>query len=143
MTYRPSAASNASSLSDTRVNNTGSTILKGTPVRLNVMGELDFVNVGLENEALGIAGLASVDIPNGANGFITLSGKITNITTTAVLGDLVWIAKSGGLTNLKPTIGIDGFVAGDFVIIVGVIGKNQDNPANKDLIINLAIVGQL
>jgi hypothetical protein len=143
MTYRPTGAATSTSVSDNRINNTGVTILKATPVRFNTAGELEFINVGIEAETLSIAGVASADIPTATAGNVITSGKIANVSTIAIFGDVVWVAKSGGLTNLKPSIGIDGFVAGDFVVVVGVIAKNQDNPGNKDLVVNINLVGQL
>ena len=143
MTYRPTGAATSTNISDNRMNNTGVTILKATPARFNTLGELEFVNVAIEAETLSIAGVASSDIPNATSGNVVTTGKISNVTTIAVFGDVVWVSKSGGLTNLKPSIGIDGFVAGDFVVVVGVIAKNSDNPANKDLVVNINLVGQL
>lgn len=143
MSFRPYQKINASSVSDSRPNNTGSPLPKGTPVRINVSGELDIIDVGVEAEAFSAAGVVLETIANGASGDIINSGKITDITTTAVLGDVVFVSKTGGLTNVKPSIGVSGFVAGDLVIRVGVIAKNEDNPSLKDLIVSLAIVAQL
>lgn len=143
MSYRPYANLTASGLSDTRENNTGVTITKGSPIRINSSGELDFVNVTVEAEALNVAGVAGETILTGTTGNFLSSGKVENITTTATFGDLVYISKSGTLTASKPSIGVDGFVSGDFVISVGVIAKNTNSPIAKDLIVNINVEGQL
>ena len=57
--------------------------------------------------------------------------------------DVLYVSKTGGVTNVKPSIGVDGFTAGDVIIRLGVVSKNRDNPSNKDLIVNVAIIGVL
>lgn len=143
MTFRPYSALQSSGVSDERTNNTGVTINKGTPVRINSSGELGFVNVAVENEVLNIIGVASQSILDGSSGTAVGSGKIEDITTGFALGDTVWLSKSGGLTNIKPSIGINGFVTGDIVVFIGVIAKNESNPALKDLIVAIERQGQL
>lgn len=143
MSFRPYDKLKASGIEDSRPNNTGTSIPKGTPVRINTSGELDFIDVTNENEILNIAGVATQTIPNGSNGFFSSSGKIEDITTTADFGDFVFVSKSGNITNTKPSIGIGGFVSGDFIVSVGVVAKNQSNPVLKDLLINIDIQGQL
>lgn len=143
MTYRPYNALTASGLSDIRTNNSGVSINKGVPVRINAAGELDFINVSVEAQALSVAGIAGQTIPNSTSGTFLSSGKVEDITTTANFGDTMYISKTGELTNTKPSVGIDGFIAGDFVVSVGVIAKNEGNPLLKDLIINIDVQGQL
>ena len=143
MTFRPYNQLTSSGVSDARPNNTGATITKGTPVRINTSGELDFIDVSLEDESINVAGVTTQDILDGANGDFLNSGKIPNITTTASFGDTVYVSKTGTLTSTKPSIGVDSFVSGDLVIQVGVIAKNISNPVLKDLIVNIDIIGQL
>jgi len=143
VTFRPYNQLTASGVTDTRPNNTGVTIPKATPVRMNSSGELDFVNVSVESEVFGISGVTNSDIANGSSGNLNSAGKVSNITTSGAFGDLLYISKSGGLTEVKPSIGVAGFVAGDFVVSIGVIGKNESDPLLKDLIVNVDIKGQL
>ena len=143
MTYRPYTSLAAASLSDTGLNNTGVAINKGIPVRIDSIGNLAFIDVSIEGEVDNIAGVATESIANAAIGGFATAGRLEDITTTAVLGDLVYVSKAGGLTNLKPSDGIGGFLVGDFVISVGVVAKNQTNPLLKDLIININLEGQL
>ena len=143
MSYRPYNKITTVAISDTRTNNTGVTMAKGTPARINSNGELDFVDVSLESSSFPVVGLISQDIADGSFGNFLTVGKVTDITTTASFGDVVFVSKTGGLTNIKPTIGVEGFIEGDFVIQVGVVAKNEDNPSLKDLILNVSLVSQL
>lgn len=143
MSFRPYTEIKSSGVEDERTNNTGITINKGVPVRINTSGELDFINVSVEAEAINVSGVASEPITNGSKGSVVNSGKISDIATTAALGDIVYVSKSGSLTNVKPSIGVSGFVAGDFVVMVGIIAKNESNPTLKDLMLNVDVVGQL
>lgn len=131
------------SVADNLPNNTGVTITKLTPVRIDGSGDIDTVDVSTEAEALATIGVAAEDILNGETGDIANSGRIEDITTSASNGDVLYIDKTGALSNVKPQIGVGSFVAGDFVIFVGTVTKNQDNGSNKDLLINVTIIGQL
>lgn len=148
MGYNPNFSGVASALSSLLVqtnesNVTGGTLNKLTPVRINSSGNMATIDVSVEVEALAIAGILDKNVPDNDSGSIVNSGRITEITTSAVLGDILYVSKSGGVTNIKPAIGIGGFVADDFVIRLGVVAKNQDNALNKDLLVNISIVGQL
>ncbi len=143
MTFRPYDQLTASGVSDTRTNNSGVTFNKGTPVRINSNGELDFINVSVEAEALAVAGVVSETILDGNPGTFLNSGKIEDVTTSANFGDTLYISKSGALTDTKPSIGVGGFVASDFVISIGVVAKNESNPSLKDLVLNVDVIGQL
>jgi hypothetical protein len=143
MTYRPYEEIKSTAVEGRAANNTGVTIPKSTPIRVNTSGEIDFVNVANESQILNVYGAAAQSIPNGDSGNIAGSGRIEDITTTFDFGDVVYISKTGGLTNQKPSDGVDGFVAGDFVILMGVIAKNESNPSLKDLILTVERIGQL
>lgn len=125
-------------------NSTGSTLPKAKPVSINTSGELQVVDVTNEPNAMATVGVVASAISNGASGYVITNGLIQNITTSFSFGDALFIAPGGSLTNIYPTIGnTDGFAAGNFVIRVGVISKNTTTPTNKDLIVNISIVGQL
>lgn len=123
-------------------NNSGGTIPKGIPVRVTPTG-FNLINVSDENEVHAVAGVLLSNTINGANGEVVSGGLVDNISISATIGDIMYIAKDGGLTNIKPSIGTNGFVSGDWVVRVGVIAKNIDNPLAKDLIVNIDIVGEL
>lgn len=143
MTYRPYNQLTSSGTTESRPNNTGVTITKASPVIINSSGELDTVDVSVEADALSVAGVAAADILDSTNGNIINSGRLTDITTTAAFGDVLYAGKLTSLTNVKPSVGIGGFATGDLVVIIGVVAKNIDNPSIKDLVLNINIVGQL
>jgi hypothetical protein len=150
MTYKPynviiqEAAQTGSSAQIIELtNNSGSPIANLQPVSVDASGDIKGTDVSIENDAIKFLGLASQNIPNGSSGNVVISGRIANISTTLSFGSYVYVSKSGGLTDILPTEGVNGFVAGDYVIRVGVIARNQDNPLNKDIIIYPALIGQL
>lgn len=123
-------------------NNSGLTILKGTPVRLTPTGMLT-IDVSDESHVDSIAGIVKSDVAPSAIGEVVGSGTVYDITTSFAVGDAVYISKTGALTNIKPSIGVAGFTAGDFVVRIGVIARNTDNVLLKDLLISMQIMGQL
>lgn len=142
-TIQNQISGNNASLTSNPENNTGSTIVKATPIRIDSLGDIATIDLSVEDESLAIVGVTSESISDGASGTIVTSGKVTDITTTATFDDIMYVSKTGTLTNIKPDIGVSGFAAGDFVISVGVISKNETNPSLKDLTVNIQIVGQL
>lgn len=114
-------------------NNTGIPIPKGTPVRINNLGELDTINVADITHATKVLGVAAEAIDTGSIGTVTTSGKVYDIVTTADFGDIVYIDKFGGLTNVMPEVGVSNFASGDFFIRVGMITRSTTNPTQKDL----------
>jgi hypothetical protein len=146
MTYRPYAAIVSAiesfNVKSSLLNSSGLTIQKHAPVRLNTSGDLSVIDVSLDAHALGTMGVANELIVNGSYGEVVTHGKAEDIAGFS-FGDFIYVSKTGGLTSALPSEGVDGFVAGDWVIRVGVIGKNEDNPLLKDLFINFQIIGQL
>lgn len=145
MTYNPNARGvPAISRAAARAgqNQTGFNILKGTPVRVTSTG-IAKIDPSTESNIDGLAGVVKDDIANGFQGEIISAGLIENITTSYSPGDIIYIAKDGSLTNSKPQIGVAGFLESDFIVKIGVIAKNNDNPLLKDLIVTMQIIGQL
>ena len=118
-------------------------ILKGTPVRLDVNGNLQLIDPSSEDDVTAIAGVVDSDILPGNTGDVVNSGRLDNISTTAAIGSPLYIDKNGALTDIKPSIGVNGFQAGDFVVFLGVVAKNKVNPSNKDLLVRIQLIGQL
>lgn len=148
MSYNPLLRGNvlealANEAGDNIENNSGLTIAKATPVRIDTDGNMRSINVSVEAEALAVAGVARENIISGNSGPVLSSGRVEDIVTTANNGDVLYVAKTGGLTNIKPSIGVGGFVSGDFVIRIGVLYKNEDDPLKQDLLLNISVVGQL
>ena len=149
MTYRPftdiinAAAASSSSTKTLLVNNSGTTLPALTPVRLNSTGQLDFVDVSSDASVLSIVVITESAVVDWSEGYVITTGKIANITTGFNFGDYIYVSKTGTLTNTYPIVGVSGFIAGDFVIRIGVIAKNDTNPLQKDLFVSLNIIGQL
>lgn len=148
MTYSPKfrgsvALGSSRALSSGYQNGSVSTITKGTPIGVNVFGQVSPVDVSSESSVLSMVGLMGVDTPPSANGNICDAGRLENITTSFNAGDPVWVAKGGGLTNVKPDIGVGGFASGDFVVFIGVIALNEFNALQKDIHLMKFIIGQL
>jgi hypothetical protein len=123
-------------------NNTGSTILAYTPVIVNTGGDMDLIDVS-NSSKIQIVGLTIANVLNTGVGEIRSDRVLKEITTPFLFGDTVYVSKTGGLTNILPTTGVNGFLAGDFVIKVGVIAKNQTNPILKDIILDPDVIVQL
>ncbi len=148
MTYSPNFTGNATdvpskSVGDEAPNDTGITITKTTPVGIDGNGDIATVNVSIEASALSVVGVAAEDILDGEVGDIANSGRVEDISTTASNGDVLYVDKNGDLTTTKPTLGVGGFISGDFVIFIGTVTKNQDNALNQDLLVNISVLGQL
>lgn len=149
MGYRPynfiieAAAGSSTGAKIKLQNDTGSTISVLTPVTIGSDGKLKLIDVSVENDAVKTCGVTEENIFNTNSGDVAINGKISNITTAFAFGDYVYVSKLGALTNILPTEGSGGFVAGDYIIKIGVIARNPDNPANKDLLININLVGQI
>jgi hypothetical protein len=124
-------------------NTSGLTLLRATPVRIDGNGNLNTIDVSVEAQALAVAGVTLENILDGTKGPLASSGRVLNIVTTANNGDVLYVSKTGGLTNIKPDIGVGGFVAGDFVIRMGVLFKNEDVITQQDLLLNIEVIGQL
>jgi hypothetical protein len=149
MTYNPRlkgdiiAVGSVSSEIPNRVNDSGGSLNKADPVRLDALGKIKKVDPSIEAQALACIGVSKNYVPNGAVTPIVCQGRLEDITTSGNFGDPLYVSKTGGLTHIKPSIGVNGFLEGDFVILVGVVVNNQTNPLLKDLIINIRVVGQL
>ena len=136
-------ATNAGSTQPTLENQSGSTIAKAVPVKIDALGYIAPIDPSVEADAFAIVGVTNASIADNTTGKVVSNGLLENITTSASYGDSVFVAKDGSLTNVKPSIGVGGFVAGDWVIRVGVISRNVTTPSQKDLLVNITIVGQL
>lgn len=125
-------------------NGSGSTLAMGVPVSVNTSSQIVPLDVTSETSVQAIVGLTGISIPNAATGSTVDNGRLENITTSFAVGDAVYAGKASPLTNTKPNIGdIDGFAAGDFVVFIGVVVKNEFNPSLKDLKLMISVIGQL
>lgn len=143
MSYKPYNTLKASGLEAKFQNGAGSPIPKATPVRKTSLGSIAFIDVSIESDVLGLIGVTSAVIADSSTGAVITAGRIENVTISATFGDPVYIAKDGSLTNVKPEIDVGGFVAGDFVVRIATVSKNETNPLQKDLVLEIMLVGQL
>jgi len=132
-----------SRIGDSYLNDSGSIIPKLNPVTIAASGGIKTTNVADESGSIGCIGLAEVAIADGASGGVTSFGRLLNSGTGFAIGDIVYVSKAGGITNSKPSIGVSGFVSGDWIIKVGAVAVNLTNPANKDILVNVSVIGQL
>lgn len=123
-------------------NQSGSSIPAGIPVKITSSG-IALVDVSVEADIDAFAGVLKETAANNTSGNIISSGSIEKISTPYAVGSMVYISKTGTLTNIKPSTGVNGFGEGDFVVKIGMIAKNNDNPSDKDLLVGIQIMGQL
>jgi hypothetical protein len=124
-------------------NGTGIAIPQGTPVSTNSIGQIVPTDVTSQASVQAIVGYANVRIPSGAYGGVISSGRLENISTSFAIGDAVYIGLGGTLINTKPDYGVSGFAAGDWIVFVGVLTKNEFNPTLTDLQLFTQTIAQL
>lgn len=79
----------ASGLTSTIKNESGSTIVKLTPVRADTSGNMAMMDVSSELACLAVVGVTVADVPNMTFGTVSLSGRLLDITTGASFGDII------------------------------------------------------
>ena len=97
---------NATQLQFTALNNTGSTITKGSAVY--VSGHTTETQVAPADNSASASmpafGIVSDDILNGATGTVIISGEVAGINTASFsIGDELYVGTAGALTATKPT----------------------------------------
>lgn len=154
MGYNPLSSSpnfqgSSRSLQTGYVNGTGSTIGQGIPVSVvAISGNVQLVDVSSDSSVRSMVGVYAISTPSSAKGLVVDCGRLENITTSFAIGDPIYLNTDGTLMNIPPTIGTvfggaPAFVAGNYVIFIGVIVKNEFNPSNLDLKVYMDIVGTL
>lgn len=121
-------------------NISGGTLFKGTVVRSDGNG-IEKVDPGVESQVDAISGVVNSDIVDQAFGNVIFVGLVENVPGGFNFGDVIFLDKSGNLTNIKPSIGVNSFGSGDFVIKIGTIIKNS--AGQRDLLVNIQNIGQL
>lgn len=89
-------------------NESGSTILKGTPVYISGFTSKPTIEICDNDDPLTfpVAGITVADISDNTAGNILVSGMLNNFNTSSFsAGDIIYIASGGGLTNIKPANG--------------------------------------
>lgn len=140
--HESAGGGSGNAIEDNYTNSTGSTIAILTPVRSSA-GAIDLIDPSNEVHIKKILGVTRTAILHANAGPVVLQGLIENISTGFAVDDPIYMSKTGTLTNVVPDIGVASFVAGDFVVKLGQITRNSDNPSNKDLNVDIEIIGQL
>lgn len=104
------------------LNNTGSTILKGTPVYSPSAGEIAPARGTVDAEAR-VIGVAAANIPNASNGPIAYAGMLTGVTGYTHGAYLYLDSTAGVIVDTAPTLG--PYSAGFNVVIIGVMENNN------------------
>ena len=122
-------------------NSTGSTLTKGTPVRVTgatgdnvLIGAVSAANNHVPIAQNGILtrciGVVEHDIPNGEFGHVLTKGTLYKFNTNAYNeGDILYLASSGGFTNVKPTAPYDE-------VFLGIVTRKQS--VNGSILIDVA-----
>ena len=123
------------------------TILRGYPVTINTLGQLAVVDITNEDSSYAFCGITAVDCLIGGTASLAASGNIfydlpAAFSLTGQWGKPIFVSHTGTLTMTKPVVGIGGFLAGDYILFVGVTTKNPSS-GTTDLILNPRVVGQL
>lgn len=126
-----------------RPNGTGVSLDKGQPVRLDSSGQLLTINPSIESQARACLGLISQSISSSGSSEIITQGRLVDVTVPGAVGEVLYVSKTGTLTNTQPSIGVGGFEAGDFAVSVGVVVSNLTNPLLFDVMVDVKVVGQL
>ena len=128
-------------------NNSGATITAFTPVKMDSSANEILSDAKAEN-VKSLIGITQVDINDTEDKKVVTHGRLEGIDAvagiaTANIGQMVYLSSIGGLTTIVPSVNVNGFVSGDFVVSLGVLAKSLIDPAKVDLLINIDIVGQL
>lgn len=148
MTYSPRFRGNSALGSSTQsasgyLNASGSLLIKATPVSVDASSHLVDIDVSDKDSVEKFIGLAANDIPDATTGMIADNGRLEDVTIGYPVGTALWVSKAGFLIDQPPTIGVNGFVAGDFAIFVGVLVENQFDNLKKDIQLMRYIAGRL
>lgn len=120
------------------LNNTGSLIPNGTALGINpaTNSYVPFIANG-SLSPLNIVGVTTQDIPNGANGRITVWGRVHDLNTTGAPYGQTWVAGqilyvsptvAGGFTNVKPTAPNLSIPIAQVLVVSATIGQIAVRP---------------
>lgn len=122
-------------------NGTMTGMLKGLLVSVDVLGNIAPTDVSDELSISRIAGITHEIIASFTTGQVTNAGRAEDITGFSI-GDAIYAGKTG-LINVKPDIGVSGFVSEDWVVFIGVITKNEFAAGKTDIQLFIQVIGQL
>lgn len=148
MSYSPSSfnpqIATASALVTTYTNASAITAIpQAQACSVNSSGLLVPMDVSSEASVNSFVGYANVRIPASAAGPIISNGRLQNITTSYPVGTAVYIGTDGNPTNIVPSVGVNGFVAGDYCVFLGVLVANETTPSEIDIALFTQVIGAL
>ena len=115
------------------VNNTGSTIAKASPVYISGFGtskpRISKCDANT-SATFPVVGLTQAAITNGSDGVVLVNGIFSGVDTSSyAVGNKLYVAAGGGLTNTQPTngSGVIGVVAKAAASGIIVVGANKGN----------------
>lgn len=111
------------------INASGETLAAGTPVYAVGYTTRTTVDKALPTTTTPILGLIKSSIVNGQEGICVVAGLLEDINTTSyAVGDVLYVAEGGGLTNSRPAsgsgaVGVVAYSATTGIIIVEAKGN--------------------
>ena len=115
-----------------------------TPVCVGPAGTLQLIDVS--NTALATASVGLVldsSVAVFASCEVVTMGLFESAGGAFAFGDVLYVNKAKELSNVRPQVGVDGFVFGDYVVKIGTVVRNKTNPLVKDILVNVQVVGRL
>lgn len=151
MAYNPlyrgkTAKAPSRSIATGYTNGTLSGMLMTKPVSTDATGQIALCDVSSENSVSRFVGITAEPIPSAASGSVISGGRAEALSANIAgfsLGDPVYVGKNGTLIKTRPDIGVSGFVAGDWIIFLGVVVKNEFDAMEKDIQLMIEVIGQL
>ena len=116
------------------------------PVSVTSLGTAAVTDITSEDSAYAVCGVVQEDAASGATVSILTSGAVlmdvpAGLGLTGLWGKPVFISPNGTLTIIKPQTGTSPFIAGHFIVRMGVLVKNTEG--TTDLLVNPQVIGQL
>ena len=144
--FNPESTGSAESITTTYTNNSSSTAIpQAMAVAANSAGLLVPLDVTNEASVNNMVGYANVRIAASATGPVISTGRLklyTNSNSYA-LGTPLYVGLDANPTNIVPSIGVNGFTSGDYIVFMGVLVPNEVNPSEFDISLFTQIVGAL
>ena len=107
-------------------------------------GQIIPIDVSSDTSVNSRVGLAESRIPTSSVGPVITNGRLENFTTAYPIGTPLFVGTDGAPTNIVPSIGVNGFLAGYAVIFLGIIVPNEKNPGgSKDIQLMVQFIGDL
>lgn len=123
-------------------NGSGITLERLKPVCVDA-GMYKLINVNDSNLSLTALAVLMEEVSVDGIGRAITFGRIEDIGNTWALDTVLYVNKNGSLSHTVPDIGIDGFIAQDYIIRVGMVIPNQNDINKFDLQVDIKIIARL